>query len=261
MSPVYKEASFPADYREAEVRQIMNTLYRRRSIAITGLAGMGKSNVVRFLVSHPQVQSRYLGERAGNYAFLHVDCAGLAHNSEDEILGEIAAQLHYQGLATSTVDLPDPLRTLRRSLKAQILALAPKLDLVLVMDYFDEAAVALDSAFFNYLFHLRNARPQGNLAYIFVTRRPMGHLHELNELLDESCFVGPLNRKDALDSLRRDEARLNITFSPAQREQLIACTGGHPASSKTAASFFTVGPSTPASPQQRSPSSCCKLIR
>jgi hypothetical protein len=62
---LYKEADFPADYRAAEVGQIMAALYRRRSIAITGLAGMGKSNIVRFIVSHPEVRSRYLQERAG----------------------------------------------------------------------------------------------------------------------------------------------------------------------------------------------------
>lgn len=39
MALIYKEASFPSDYRE-EVRQIMGAVYKLRSIAITGLAGM-----------------------------------------------------------------------------------------------------------------------------------------------------------------------------------------------------------------------------
>jgi DNA-binding winged helix-turn-helix (wHTH) protein len=115
------------------------------------------------------------------------------------------------------------------------------LNLVLVLDYFDEAATKLNRAFFNYLFHLRNARPRGNLSYVFATRRPMGHLHELQELLDDGCAIGPLSYKDALDSVRRDEARLGCTFDAAQRDKLIACTGGHPGFLKNASELLGSG--------------------
>jgi DNA-binding winged helix-turn-helix (wHTH) protein len=241
MSPLYKEASFAADYREAEVRQIMSALYKLRSIAITGLAGMGKSNVVRFVVSHPQAQSRYLKDRANTYAFIHVDCAGLTDNNEAEILSEIVAQLRREGLLTSTA-APSPVsNSIRHILREGILSVEPDLNLVLVLDYFDEAAAKLNPTFFNYLFHLRNVRPQGNLSYIFATRRPMGHLHELQELLDDGCTIGPLSTKDALDSIRRDEARLGCTFEATQREVLITYSGGHPGFLKNACELLFSG--------------------
>jgi DNA-binding winged helix-turn-helix (wHTH) protein len=241
MALIYKEASFPADYREAEVRQIMDAVYKLRSIAITGLAGMGKSNVVRFVVSHPQVRPRYLKERANDYAFVHVDCAGLADNDEAEILSEIVAQLCHGGISAGAAHLPEIPHSIRHTLKEQILSIEPNLNLVLVLDYFDGAAAKLDKAFFDYLFHLRNARPQGNLSFIFATRRPMGHLHELQELLDDGCVIGPLGYKDALDSIRRDEARLGCTFDAAQRDKLIACTGGHPGFLKNASELLGSG--------------------
>lgn len=241
MDPIYKEASFPADYRKAKVRQIMGAVYKLRSIAITGLAGMGKSNVVRFIVSHPQVQPRYLKERANDYAFVHVDCAGLASSDEAEILGEIVAQLPRDGISVDAGHPPQVSRRVRHILKEQILGVEPNLNLVLVLDYFDEAAAKLDKSFFNYLFHLRNTRPQGNLSYVFATRRPMGHLHELQELLDDGCIIGPLSYKDALDSIRRDGARLGCTFDAAQRDQLIACTGGHPGFLKNASELLCSG--------------------
>jgi DNA-binding winged helix-turn-helix (wHTH) protein len=234
MSPIYKEASFPPDYREAEVRQIMDAVYKLRSIAITGLAGMGKSNVVRFIVSHPEVRPRYLKQKATDYAFVHVDCAGLANNDETEILNEVVMGLQREDISAGTASLVQLSGDARHTLKEQILRLEPNLNLVLVLDYFDEAAAKLNKAFFNYLFHLRNARPRGNLSFIFVTRRPMGHLYELHELLDDGCVVGPLSTKDALDSIQRDEARMGITFGAAQREALIACTGGHPGFLKNA---------------------------
>lgn len=241
MALVYKEAGFPGDYRETNVRQIMSALYKLRSIAVNGLAGMGKSNVVRFVVSHPQVRLRYLKERANDYAFVHVDCAGLAGNHEAELLSEIAIQMRSEGLTTGDSFLPAETRSLRRALKEQVLALPPALNLVLALDYFDEAAAALDHTFFNYLFHLRNSRPRGNLAYIFATRRPVDCLYELHELLDESCFIGPFNVKDAQESLRRDEARLGCIFEPGQRDRLIACTGGHPGFLKNTAELAAGG--------------------
>jgi DNA-binding winged helix-turn-helix (wHTH) protein len=241
MAPIYKEASFPAYYREAKVRQIMGAVYRLRSIAITGLAGMGKSNVVRFIVSHPQVRPRYLKERANDYAFVHVDCAGLANSDEAEILREITAQLRHDGITAGGAHLPGVSHNIRHTLKEQILSVESNLNLVLVLDYFDEAAAKLDKAFFNYLLYLRNARPRGNLSYIFATRRPMGHLHELQELLDDGCVIGPLSHKDALDSIQRDEARMGCTFDAAQRDKLIACTGGHPGFLKNAAELLGSG--------------------
>jgi len=241
MALIYKEASFPANYREAEVRQIMRAVYRLRSIAIAGLAGMGKSNVVRFIVSHPQVRPRYLKERADDYVFVHVDCAGLADSNEAEILSEIVAQLRRDGLSAGTAHLPQVSHTIRGVLKEQILSIEPNLNLVLVLDYFDGAAAKLDKAFFNYLFHLRNARPQGNLSFIFATRRPMRHLHELQELLDDGCVIGPLSYKDALDSIRRDESRLGCTVDAAQRDKLIACTSGHPGFLKNASELLGSG--------------------
>jgi len=231
---IYKEAGFPPDYREAQVRQIMGAVYKLRSIAITGLAGMGKSNVVRFIVSHPQVRARYLKERANDYAFVHVDCASLTGGDESEILNEIAAQLRHDRLSTGAARQPQVSPNVRRILREQILSMEPNLNLVLVLDYFDEAAAKLNKPLFNYLFHLRNIRPQGNLSYIFATRRPMGHLHELQELLDDGCVIGPLAYKDALDSIKRDEERLGYVFDAAQRDRLFTCTGGHPGFLKNA---------------------------
>ncbi len=249
MPLTYKETSFPADYRALEVSRIMNGIRKLRSIAITGLAGMGKSNVVRFIVSHPQVRARYLKERADDTVFVHVDCAGLAAPSEGELLTEIGIQLHREGISTGGLDWQGA-HAIRRILREHILSIDPNLNLVIVLDYFDEAAATLDKGFFNYLFHLRNVRPRGNLVYVFATRRPMGHLGELQELLDDRVSVGPLTRKDSLDSIRRDERRLGQTFDAAEREALIACTGGHPGLIKNVSELLSSGRADASSPTE-----------
>jgi hypothetical protein len=140
-------------------------------------------------------------------------------------LTEIGIQLHREGISTGGLDLETAHAT-RRLLRDHILSMDPDLYLVIVLDYFDEAAATLDKSFFDYLFHLR---------------RPMGHLGELHELLDDSVSVGPLSRRDALDSIRRDERRLGHRFETAEREALIACTGGHPGLLKNGSELLSSG--------------------
>ncbi|NLS75633.1 MAG: AAA family ATPase [Chloroflexi bacterium] len=241
MSPAFKEASFPPDYRQAQAAQILAAVYRSRSIAVTGLAGMGKSNVVRFIASHPEARRRYLRERAPDVAVVYVDCASLPANDEDSVLEETLAQLYLEGLAGQAPTLPPAVLSLRRNLRAQVLGLDPARSLVLILDDFDQAAQALGEPFFNYLAHLRNARPRANLSYVFATRRPLGHLYELQELLDDGCVVGPFTPADALASLERDGARLGYALTPEQGQALLHCTGGHPGLLKNAAELVASG--------------------
>jgi len=241
MAYTYKEAFFPPDYREADVKKILDALYKLRSVSIVGLAGMGKSNVVRFIVSHPEVQNRYLEDKAGDFAFIHVDCAGPSCG-ERGIYEEILHQLREQGgLEGTSYQGADDIRQIQRALRRQVRSIEPYLNLVIIFDYFDEAYPRLGKGFFNYLAHLRNSRQRGNISYVFATRRQLGHLYELQELLDDVCWIGPLGYNDALGSIRRDEQRLGWVFSAAERDKLIAYTGGHPGFLKNAGELLKDG--------------------
>ena len=226
MTLLYKEATFPVHYREAQVRQIMLALFRLRSITIVGAAGMGKSNVVRFILAHAEARAHYLQDRADDYAFAQVDGAGLDEVSETGVLRELAAELERAGLTPPLGSTPTD--EVRRAFKAHWLDIDPRLNLVIVFDEFDAAVTRLNKEFFNYLAYLRNARPRGNVSYVFVARRPLSDLGSLQELLDDSCAIGPFDRRDALDAIQRDEVRLARSFDPADRDQLVAISGGHP---------------------------------
>lgn len=226
MALLYKEATFPVHYREAQVQPIMAALYRRRSITLTGVAGMGKSNVVRFILAHAEARTHYLQDRANDYVFVQVDGAGLAEVSEAAVLHEIAAELQQVGRLPLLE--PAPPAEVRRAFKTHWLSIDPRLSLVVVFDEFDAAVTRLNKDFFNYLAHLRNARPHGNVSYVFVARRPVNNLGSLQELLDDSCVIGPFERRDALDAIHRDEARLNRLFNALERDRLIEVSGGHP---------------------------------
>ncbi len=203
---------------------------------------MGKSNLVRFIVSHPEARTRYLKERADEFTFVHVDCASFRRGDEGEILDELAAQLQRTGLASRPASQVEGPQDSRHRLKELLLGIEPNLNVVVVLDYFDRAGTRLDQSFYDFLSHLRNARPRGKLSYVLVSRRSIGNLYELQQLLDDDCVVTPLVHKDAMESLRRDEVRLGVVFNVAQRDRLIACTGGHPGFLKNAAELVADGP-------------------
>jgi hypothetical protein len=213
---VYKEAFFPSDYREADVRKI--------------------------IVSHPEVKKRYLRDKEEDFVFIHVDCAGPGCDNERGIYAEILYQLREQmGLEDISYLEPNDTRQLQRDLRKQVGSIEPRLNLAIILDYFDEAYPRLDKGFFNYLAHLRNSRQRGNISYIFATRRRLGHLYELQELLDDVCWIGPLSYSDALGSIRRDEQRLGRMFGAEDRDKLIAYTGGHPGFLKNACELLKDG--------------------
>jgi len=219
----------------------MSAVYRLRSVAVAGPAGMGKSNMVRFIAAHAQVQQDHLGERAAQTAFVHVDCTGLLESDELELLGEMAAQLQRGGLAPAVSPFPAELRAARSALKEQLLAVPAERNLVLILDNLDEVAQKVGRTFFDYLCSLRNARPLRNVVYLFVTRRPLGPLHELQELFDDPVVVGPLGGDDARAMLEREAVRLGCTFAAAETDRLIACTGGHPGFLKNASEVLAGG--------------------
>lgn len=241
MTVLRREAYFSPHYRQTEVRAIMAAVYRQRSIAVVGPAGMGKSNLVRFTATHPDVHREHLRERAAQTAFVHVDCTGLLESSEFELLNEIAAQLQRGGLASAVTPFPSELRAARYALKEQVLAVPAERTLSLLLDNLDEVAQKVGRTFFNYLCSLRNARPLRNVVYLFVTRRPLGPLHELQELFDDPVVVGPLGERDAQAMLDREAGRLGCTFTAAEMERLIAGTGGHPGFLKNAGELVASG--------------------
>jgi len=233
---LYKEAAFPLSYRKAEVKKIMNALHRLRSITVIGLAAMGKSNIVRFVVSHPEAKRHYLADKAGSFIFLHVDCNRTDCSSTEAILQELSHQLAKSGVPPATQAQAGEARPaichLQEVLESQLRKVGDGQNVAIFFDVFDQAYEQLGIQFFRYLRYLRDMR--GNVCYVFGSRRPPGPLPELEELLVDPCWVGPLTHDDALASIARDERRLGVTFSEEEKNKLIDITGGHPGLLKNA---------------------------
>lgn len=219
-----KEAFFPVTYRAAQVQAIMDAIAHRRSIAVYGLAGMGKSNIFRFLAAHPRVKTHYLKAAADRVRFVYVDCNLGDVRTEEGLLRELDFQLERAGLVTEPA-LPHAI-SLRHAIRLRLEAVNPERVIVILLDPLDDAFAHFENHFWTYLRGLRDL--QSNVVYVLGARRPPPPLRELQELLTEACWVTPLPRQDARDSLARDARRLGAQFSKHDRDLLYVLSGGHP---------------------------------
>jgi hypothetical protein len=235
----YKEASFPLNYRETEVKRIMDALYRLRSIAVIGLAGMGKSNLLRFVASHVEARSLYLRDRAASFVFVLVDCNRI-DSTERAVLEELCDQLVALGIPSGIKGRirqgDDRVRQLRTTLQSQFQNLETGQNVCIIFDPIDHTGKQLAPQFPRFLRSLRDVRK--NVCFVFGSRRPLDPLPELDELFDEPCWVRPLDQQDALDSIARDEKRLGAAFDEKEKKKLIRVTGGHPGLLKNAAELL-----------------------
>lgn len=219
-----KETFFPVTYRAAQVQVILEAVTHRRSIAVYGLAGMGKSNIFRFLASHPQVKTHYLQRAAKQFQFVAADCNLGDARTEEGLLRELDFQLERAGLVTEPA-LPHAI-SLRHAIRLRLEAVNPERVIVILLDPLDDAFAHFENHFWTYLRGLRDL--QSNVVYVLGARRPPPPLRELQELLTEACWVTPLTRQDALASLARDAKRLGAQFSNHDQDLLYVLSGGHP---------------------------------
>lgn len=235
--PIPKEASFPVTYRAAQVNAILDAVARCRSIAVYGLAGMGKSNIFRFLASHPKVKEHYLPQTAATFQFVTVDCNLSDADTEDGLLRELDFQLARAGLAPERAFSQNIAP--RQAIRLRLEAMHADKNLVILLDPLDRAFAQFSQSFWAYLRALRDI--QGNVIYVFGARRPPPPLCELQELFVEACWVTPLTRPDAQGSLARDARRLNVTFTNRDINLLMELSGNHPGLLKNCAELVGRG--------------------
>lgn len=235
--PTPKEAFFPVTYRAPQVNAILDAVARRRSVAVYGLAGMGKSNLFRLLAHHPQVKTHYWKKDAARFQFVHVDCNLGDARTEDGLLRELDWQLERAGLEPARAF---PKNTLpRHAIRLRLESVSAERVVVILLDPLDDAFAHFENSFWAYLRGLRDL--QGNVVYVLGARRPPPPLRELQELLTEACWVTSLTRQDAFDSLARDAKRLNAQFSQRDSDLLFQLSGGHPGLLKNCAELVGRG--------------------
>jgi energy-coupling factor transporter ATP-binding protein EcfA2 len=211
--------SFPADYRSAEVRAIRSAARAGECVAVVGLSGAGKSNLLGFLAGRPAA--------GGGPHLVLVDGNRLAEPTAAGFLDLMRltlapdAGLPHQSDALSGLEV----------------ALAPAaaggvcflLDLSLLLDRQGRLLEGRGQGLWGNLRALRD-RHKFALSYVVATRHPLPRDNELAELFfGHTLWLGPLNEADARWNVARYAERTGQAWNATQVAAMLAVSGRYPA--------------------------------
>lgn len=214
--------NYPANYRAAEVRAIQTAVKAGECVAIVGLSGAGKSNLLGFLAAHQPPEGP---------VFVLVDGNRLSEPSTAGFLG-----LMYQALEEA---VPGPANAAQSSdaLESLEVALASRLrrglsfllDLSLLLDRDGRFLEGRGQGLWGNLRALRD-RHKYALTYVAATRHVLPRDNELAELFfGHTVWLGPLADSDARWNVRHYAQRAGCQWDTAQVDAIVAATGGYPA--------------------------------
>ena len=239
---------FPASYRTEEISEILHWISIGECGTVVGGSGTGKSNLLGFLGSRPEIVDARLPNKIQNVQCLHFDVNSLpAVNRIYFYRGLIEALIQNgprfgptvaQELSalSANVNWEDTFAVylLLQRLHQHVVGNG-ETTIVWLLDRFDEACVRLDVDTLNSLRSLRD-RFKGCLCWIAAARKPLDQLRDASEI-DEFyeimaanvCRVGSMVERDARWIVGQMAERLGTEFDEEDVQQMIGVTGGLPA--------------------------------
>ncbi|MDJ0752848.1 MAG: winged helix-turn-helix domain-containing protein [Ardenticatenaceae bacterium] len=238
--------AFGTNYRQKEIEQIVTWLREGRSGSVIGLAGSGKSNLLRYICHRPDVMEKLFKGESLHYILVPVDL--------NDIPDETPATFYrvlLRAIYERQANLPEPLQKktnalyeMYRTTQDPFLAQSALRELLgyfqqnktrlgLVFDRFDEFCEMATPYMINALRGLRD-RYKGILVFIVGMRQEAAYLAdptilgELYEVIDNHiCWVPMLSEADAQGMIDR-ELRGNMTLNDSERQFLLNLSGRFP---------------------------------
>ena len=217
--------SYPADYRAREVRAITSTVQAGECVALVGLSGSGKSNVLGFLAHRLGREGVLPGLSGPHPAFLLVDCNRLAQPTLDGLFHLVLEALGQPAAGDDVLALLD---------QALEQALSELPGVCLLLDRFDILAsaigstLALPQAVASNLRAIRDAHKY-DLTYVTGSRRPLDPHSELAELFfAHTLWLGALNEPDARWNVTRYAERNALDWDELDIQRILQLSGGYP---------------------------------
>jgi energy-coupling factor transporter ATP-binding protein EcfA2 len=203
--------SYPASYREDEVRAIAKAVQAGECISLVGLSGAGKSNLLGFLAFRVKSFS--------NGSYRMVDCNRLSEISVPAFL-----RLARQSLGDDEAVI-DELAALDVLIGRQAAASS---GLCLLLDRFDLLANLDEPMLSSNLRALRDAHKY-SLTYVIATRRSLDPGSELAELFyGNTLWLGPLSAGNAHWTVQHFADRKGLSWNEVVIKRLIELSGGYP---------------------------------
>ncbi|MBI5082192.1 MAG: hypothetical protein HZB17_12960, partial [Chloroflexi bacterium] len=216
----------PRDYRQREVKMILNAARAGESVSLIGLSGAGKSNLMGY-IAHTQGMP--------THPLVLVDFNRLTQRAPSAFFNLIR-----QALADSA-DAPDEINALQAAIQKRLND-AERLTLLLDLSLLLNRGVMFgepDLLLFNNLRALRDAF-KFQLTFITATRHPLPSNNEFAELFHaNTIYLGALSQSDAMWNVKRYAERKNLSWSDAVAEKLIAISRGYPSFLRAACEAYS----------------------
>jgi energy-coupling factor transporter ATP-binding protein EcfA2 len=203
--------SYPPTYRACEVEAIVTATRAGECVAVVGLSGAGKSNLLGFIAHTRSTPAQ---------PFALVDCNQLPESTPAALFQQIC-----QALGKSPAPAPDQALARLETLIDRRLS-QPESSLALLLDRFD--IFADSSAVSGNLRALRDAHKY-QLTFVIALRRPLPPHSELAELFyAHPLWLGALSEEDARWNVKRYAERQRQPWSEATARRLIEIAAGYP---------------------------------
>lgn len=237
---------YPPDYRRDELHLVYQLAQQGKSVAFAGLAGVGKSNLFRYLRDGLQ-STRYLGSAANSLLFIPVDGNRWGGQPMDLWMLMGGGLLQATRAITEPVD-PASIPFLSEEqqffdwLKAQLRLVCADhgYQVAFLLDNFDGVLNTGPLAMIDGLSEIRasgDAGSVGRVSYVMFTQR-LPHLLIARHCRDQqSSFaklirthtyaLGPYHETDARQMLEYLNQKAGARLKARQMVQLLALAGGH----------------------------------
>jgi energy-coupling factor transporter ATP-binding protein EcfA2 len=230
--PMSPWSDFPSDYRSQEVSAIRAAVKAGECVAVIGLSGAGKSNLVGFLAQRT-------GGLEGAPPMTLVDCNRLGAVSVEGLSSLTRKSLGDFTPATDEYGALEKLIRGKIQEHGSLCLLFDRFDLVMEARSSDPEAP--HNPIFSHLRALRDAHKYA-LTYVIATRRPLGADNELAELFfAHTLWLGPLSESDARWNLERYAGRLGLNWDVEVFEAILEVSGCYPSLIKAACEAISGG--------------------
>jgi hypothetical protein len=204
---------YPDDYRTSQVQSILSAVQAGESVAVIGLSGSGKSNLLGYLAHR-------WGKASTRPRLVLVDCNRLTDLSAEGLSRLVRATLG------DLTPVSDELSALEAVVERELAESSP---LGLLLDRFDALAEKPDHAIYSNLRALRDAHKY-ELAYVIAARRPLDAHNELAEVFfAHTLWLGLLSESDTTWNVQRYARRTGLSWDSEVTRQIAALSGGYPA--------------------------------
>ncbi|MCB9160615.1 MAG: AAA family ATPase [Caldilineaceae bacterium] len=217
---------------------------RGESLCFVGMAGVGKSNVVRILRYNDEIKTQYLGPETKNIHFVVVD--GTTWEGTAASLNYLMLTAIDPVMEAKRLTLPESKRRyldetvqLRRQLEESVnlICKQPATKLVFILDDFDAVMAKGPLPMLENLSAMRNAENREKLSYVVITKRLPHKLAACFDELRGSKFydlfklniyaLGPYVREDALQMMLHANALAGNPLGRHELPKLLYLAGNH----------------------------------